>query len=149
MKRLAPSGTGVCAWSIASTGSWPWECVDTDVAADDAMEAQLAGLGAGKAFDLGDFDLDGGLGLYSQWRPPTEQLRHAGRVSSHFICRLLHTRQPLRDFRCERRGLTDISMAGWLLLDAVEVDVCEWKSGMAGCCLSAAFKLILVFKKIF
>lgn len=41
-------------------------------------------------------------------RSLTTQLLQVGRASSHLICRLLHSRQPLRDLRWARRSFVGI-----------------------------------------
>jgi hypothetical protein len=69
-----------------------------------------AGLGSG----TGDSGCDDMLGAgvtvgaaaaagYEQKRSVTRQLLQWGRVSSHLMCRRLHSQHPLRDFRWARR----------------------------------------------
>lgn len=44
-------------------------------------------------------------GGYVQVRSPVTQLKQKGCCLSQRICRRLHSEQPLRDLRCERRDL--------------------------------------------
>lgn len=49
-------------------------------------------------------------------RSLTTQLLHAGRASSHLICRRLHSQQPFRDLRWARRSFVADDVFGGVVI---------------------------------